>query len=534
MNSLATKRRLRPARRLMTGLALGILLAAGTPSDAYAQTYNSAGWTILQPSPDTRFVFVSSSEGNDANNGRSPAQPVRTLARAKQLMRNGHPDWMLLRRGDTWTESFGNWPNSGRSETERTVIASYGESDARPRLLLTDTTGIASPYQQNTSFVAIVGIHFQANRPNATAARGIRWLSTGRDLLIEDCFIEGFKDNITIEGQGDGFKEVALRRNIIVDSWSSEGHSQGVYISRTTSVLFEENVVDRNGWNPDVPGAEANTFKQNIYVQSGVTGVVFRGNITSRAAAAGVQLRSGGIAVDNLLYANPMGMRFGYPTEGNVATGEIRNNVVLGGPLPRYDGGFGIWTERMNNVEVSGNVIAHGPSGDRDVIAFTLGGFASNVMFQGNVVYKWESPTNGTALKTSSSDNTNTKFYNNIWSPANASLGLIDLRHPEGIQFDDNLLINVPSDVRTFKAGTARLNLANWNALPTVGTDQPHPYAFVDPQRDLAAYARHLGLTDEASFLAAARQLSRRNWRPELTGAAASEWIRAGYALQPN
>lgn len=533
MTSISTNRRLRPARRLIASLALGIVLSAGMPSDAYAQTYNSAGWTILQPSQDTRFVFVSSSEGNDTNNGRSPAHPVRSLARAKQLMRNGHPDWMLLRRGDTWTESFGTWPISGRSQTERTVIASYGESDARPRLLLTDATGITSPYQQETSFVAIVGIHFQAHRPNATAARGIRWLSTGRDLLIEDCFVEGFKDNITIEGQ-TGFRDAILRRNIIVDAWSSEGHSQGVYISKTTGVLIEENVVDKNGWNPAVPGAEANTFKQNIYVQTGVTGVVFRGNITSRAAAAGVQLRSGGIAENNLMYANPMGMRFGYPDDGNSATGQIRNNVVLGGPLPRYEGGFGIWTERLRNVDVVGNVVAHAPEGNSNIVAFTLGGFAENAKFENNVVYKWESATNGTALRTSSSDNSNTRFRHNVWSPANATLGLIDLRHPEGLQFDENRLINVPPEVRTFKAGTDRLNLANWNALPTVGTDQPHPYTFVDANRDLAAYARHLGLTDEASFLAAARQLSRRNWRPELTGAAASEWIRAGYALQPN
>lgn len=534
MTSIPTKRRLRPARRLIAGLALGIVLSAGMPSDAYAQTYNSAGWTILQPSPDTRFVFVSSSEGNDANSGRSPAQPVRTLARAKQLMRNGHPDWMLLRRGDTWTDSFGNWPISGRSETERTVIASYGESEARPRLRLTDNTGIASPYRQDVSFVAIVGIHFQADRPNRSAARGIRWLSSGRDLLVEDCFIEGFKDNITIEGQGDGFKEVALRRNIIVDSWSSEGHSQGIFINSTTTVLIEENIVDRNGWNPEVPGAEANTFKQNIYVQAGVTGVTFRGNITSRAAAAGVQLRSGGLAENNLIYANPMGMRFGYPTEGNFATGEIRNNVVLGGPLSRYEGGFGIWTERLRNVKVVGNVVANGPEGDRDIVAFTMGGFAENATFENNVVYKWESSTTGTAVKQTSQTNTNVNFRNNIWSPANPSFGVLDIRNPQNIHFDQNLVINIPIDVRAFRSGDARLTLSNWNALPTVGTDQPHPYAFVDANRDLAAYARHLGLTDEASFLAAARQLSRRNWRPELTGAAASEWIRAGYALQPN
>jgi hypothetical protein len=52
-----------------------------------------------------RTFYVSSSLGNDANDGASSAAPFQTLAHAFAQMANqqaSHPDRLLLRRGDTW------------------------------------------------------------------------------------------------------------------------------------------------------------------------------------------------------------------------------------------------------------------------------------------------------------------------------------------------------------------------------------------------------------------------------------------------
>ena len=57
-------------------------------------------------------------------------------------------------------------------------------------------------------------------------------------------------------------------------------------------LTIEGNLFDHNGWNPDIPGAEATTFNQNVYLQVGVTGVVFSGNVSARAAGAGCRPRS--------------------------------------------------------------------------------------------------------------------------------------------------------------------------------------------------------------------------------------------------
>ncbi|CAN0450143.1 unnamed protein product, partial [Phaeothamnion confervicola] len=74
------------------------------------------------PSQDQRYIYVSSSSGSDLNTGFGEAPcaapctgPVASLAKAMTLMRNGQPDWMLLKKGDSWTAAFGELKVSGAS-----------------------------------------------------------------------------------------------------------------------------------------------------------------------------------------------------------------------------------------------------------------------------------------------------------------------------------------------------------------------------------------------------------------------------------
>ncbi len=66
-------------------------------------------------------VYVSSSMGNDANNGLTEATPVKTVARANELVRYG--DGVLLKRGDVFRESV--YAESG------ITYSAYGEG-AKP------------------------------------------------------------------------------------------------------------------------------------------------------------------------------------------------------------------------------------------------------------------------------------------------------------------------------------------------------------------------------------------------------------------
>ncbi|MFK7883227.1 MAG: right-handed parallel beta-helix repeat-containing protein [Phycisphaerales bacterium] len=526
-----------PSRRRHAVVGIAALLGlAGIAGPTMADELNAEGWTVLRPSPDTRFVFVSSSEGDDRNSGRSPAKAVRSFARAKDLMRDNSADWMLLKEGDVWETGLGTWRFSGRSEDERVVIASYGDGNARPKLSLTNQTGISGAYGQDISHVAIVGIHFEANRQPGDSNRGIKWQSVGEGLLVEDCAIDGFFNNVSIEGLNQGFENAKFRRNIITDAWSVSGHAQGFYAGDVTGLLMEENVIDHNGWNPDIDGAVATTFKQNVYIQTSVKDVVFRGNISSRSAAAGVQMRAGGIAEDNLFYANPKSLRFGYRTldwPEEYATGAIRNNVVVGGPIamevPEI---FGIWTERLRDVVIEGNVIANA-TGEIYPIAFTMGAFAENVEMFNNTTYDWVNGSRGVAFKfTAVTDGLpagTVTIRDNRWVMPGSDR-VASVRELGMIAFWNNKFEGVSATGSTFSIEGQNGDMADWVGTPNVSDDEIINVGFMDSGRDLGSYAEHIGLADETAFIEAARAMSRDNWNPVLTGSVAAEWIRAGYA----
>ena len=84
------------------------------------------GWTVLTPSADSRTIYVSSSVGDDANDGLSEAAPKKTIRSAIAVTKDGRPDWILLKRGDVFTEGVLAWEKSGRSATERMVLTAYG------------------------------------------------------------------------------------------------------------------------------------------------------------------------------------------------------------------------------------------------------------------------------------------------------------------------------------------------------------------------------------------------------------------------
>src|SRR5439155_9756143 len=80
------------------------------------------------------IIYVSSSTGDDGNDGLTPTTPKRTIAAGYDLLRDGYPDWLLLRCGDVWHENIPAWNRSGRSATEPAVLWNYG-SGSRPLLL---------------------------------------------------------------------------------------------------------------------------------------------------------------------------------------------------------------------------------------------------------------------------------------------------------------------------------------------------------------------------------------------------------------
>src|SRR5262245_25827992 len=89
-------------------VACGICAAFFPYQASAGRSVDAGGWTTFSPSHDTRIVYVSSSTGSDVNDGLSRNTPVKTIFRGVSLLRAGFPDWLLFKKGDTWTdESFG-------------------------------------------------------------------------------------------------------------------------------------------------------------------------------------------------------------------------------------------------------------------------------------------------------------------------------------------------------------------------------------------------------------------------------------------
>src|SRR3954470_11147727 len=155
-----------------------------------------SGFTVVTPSDDTRTIYVSSATGSDDNNGRSPLHPVKTLAFAKSLLRDGKPDHLLLKRRDRFLGGFGDLTVSGRSPDEPILIGAYGKG---PRPLINsgvdEGIGTSRAHYSSVDNVVIKNLHFAAGSYDGTnggyQTSGIHLVGQANHWLVEDSSIEG-------------------------------------------------------------------------------------------------------------------------------------------------------------------------------------------------------------------------------------------------------------------------------------------------------------------------------------------------------
>jgi hypothetical protein len=372
-------------------VGVAVMLPAAEPLHG-SLPRNADGWTIFDPSPDTRTVYVSSSLGNDANSGLTPKDPVRTIARGESLLRTGMPDWLLLNRGDVWNTSLGDWRKVGRSANEPMLIGAYGEGP-RPLLQTGNSNGFTAWRSSVNTYsnIAITGLHFHANgNIGSGGPTGILWHRPGENLLIEDVMIRGYKDNIVVQSvePASPMKNVEVRRSVIVDSFALNssmwggGHSQGIYADNVHGILIEGNLFDHNGWNPKVPGAIPTIFNHNLYIQFSSSGLVVKDNIIARGASHGMQGRPGGDVYGNLFVDNAIAF------DVRTTPGKVHENVVVHGSLRNlhpdgYSRGWGMDLYGVEGSEAHRNIVAHTPDG-----RFPIAG-VSRASVAENIVYEW-------------------------------------------------------------------------------------------------------------------------------------------------
>jgi hypothetical protein len=547
--------------------------AGGENASTWATMGVTDGWTTLPDGPNVRRIYVSSSQGNDSNDGLSPDRPKRTIFAGFSLLRDNSGDQLLLRRGDTFVNQHlgdiaGGQPagfnKTGKSADEPLIVATYGDAPQRPLILSGPLEfGMNMQRGDGMSHVWIVGLHFKANTrlpgPDyVQEQRGgpqpvaIRMFSQGEDFLFEDLKIENYCGAFAMlsPGGAGNLRNVRVRRCVIVDQFPTvTGHSQGLFATGVDGLLVDECVFDHNGWTTQIPGRPSTIFNHNLYLEQSSTNVVVRNCISARASATGIQMRGSRMdAINNLLINNPLALVGGHQEAvvGQEWTGSMLDNVILGsgdiGEAPNVrPHGFGIMHGRGRGARIERNIVAHntnsvglepGIATDRQI--------SLNMTIADNIIYNWtsgnpeqRSPAFRVGHRTTPLDPTFV-VRNNIFAQPLGGPVLQSTATPPGGTWSGNTYYTTNSQDHVLLVQEF-IPIAQWisNAGDTNARNQAP--SFPEPNRSIASYMEQLGASGGLEeFLAQARLQSRSNWRTEFTAQAVNAYIREGFGRPAN
>jgi len=529
---------------------------------AFSQLPVINGWTQFTVSPDTRIIYVSDVDGNDATAefyapgdsevGSDPflpsgtVQPYRTIDAAKAVLRDGFPDWILLKKGDVFiNQHFGLMNINGKNASEPMLIGSYGVSTERPRIL-TGSNNLIS-FTGAASHIAISGLYAEPHtRAGSDEPSAINILNAPfHSFLVEDCYFNLFCIHIVVQDYSgsssyshSGF---TARRNTIVNGYQTGGGGGGVYMHHIDNILFEENLIDHNGWSTTISGADATGFSHNTYFQSSCSNLTFKDNIVSRASAVGIGARCGGIIENNLALSNPRNLFIGsfdpsqinWPTEG--VSGEVKHNVILGARIEPYDLGNGITIDRVRNVEISENVVAHFTETGTYNTAIGLD-HIEDVAIRQNIIYRWgNNQTSGFDFAAGLQFGTNKQGVMFIDSND------IQLENPlaycvntngsfSNLTFRGNRYHNVVNAPDWFAAG----NYTSWVTASGETGSLQLDVTYPDPERNISTYLTSIGETGGLEeFITLRKQLSKNNWDSRFTAMTVNDYIREGFGVAP-
>ncbi len=564
------------------GCALAALLVAGVlcaPAEgAEGLARDAEGWTVFTPSRDTRLIYVSSSHGDDemgrphspgdAAVGADPflpagqVRPFRTVEAALEHARSGAADWVLLRRGDTWyqRETIRSLPD-GRSPSERFLLATYGPDEARP-LLKTGRVGGAIFLYGSFENMAIVGLHFHAHTRDTESPEfesyagnsGFHFLvgpdGAGRHILVEDCRIEF--GSLVMQTRRGSFRGAVVRRNLVLNTYSVTGHSNGFFAAGLDGMLLEENIFDHNGWRIQGDGGRnrsegrATMFNHNTYF-SRCRNVVFRGNMFLRAASMGNKWRadnpgaSSDLLIDDNLYVEgEIGIGIGGNTDEPLRFQNVTiiNNVLAGVGRTRPTGrtlGWYIGISDWDGGVLAGNCIIHQDNPEvGNVYGIRVGGGSTrNVRIHGNLIHGLHSTSAMVQLPGGARQQSILISRNVVQSTATEAALVHAAGNLAPYRLAQNIYHGVGEPERWFRIGDQSYGLDGWVERAGERGAVAQEVSFADPERTVARYNAAVGgePTFEA-FVAEVREQSRANWRPQYTARAVNDYIRAGFGIE--
>jgi hypothetical protein len=471
-----------PVQTNGTGVASGVVVNSSIYSVFNASSGTGSCSLGTKASTATCIVYLSSS-GSDSNScvadppiNNSFATPCQTIAHGISLLRDQSPDWLLLKKGDTFlNQTFDQWTLRGMNETLVStnpntytglmVIGAWPTTaGARPIVEVNASTqnhcilmqGGGGSHTNDFTYTAMQSINcynykrdpnngsFTANIDNTL---GFEIISAGAPpqqfFLIEDCVFSFFTVGLNIQGSTgtSNIPTFVFNGNVVQYNYrgsTNDRHAEGLLYVDVTTPVITNNVFNHNGWyNNTGTGQPADEFNHNIYEnnddsQTGKATVT--NNIILSAAANGMEARSGASATNNYFAGNAI---VGYvdfvPStfDHNVFTnGENHNfpadNGIAWGPTVNNDAG------NSNPSTLSFNIVANATNTDGGSFGLQLNTGTSGDTATGNIVCNWPQP-----LIDSGSGNTTT---GNTLQAANCTGIGPDPSHATIENFDSSVL----------------------------------------------------------------------------------------------
>ncbi len=486
----------------LTVTARGQLEPAGQESKspaAAAQALDATpAWTDLARPEGAIAVYLSPGDGQDFNTG-TEASPLQSWGAAYSKVRDGQADQVLIKCGSTMKLTAPIVLNKGCSTPgQYTVVGSYGKGP-RPKLEFVNCAGLrADPGGKRG--LAFVGLEVVGD--NTVDTSGIMALGW-KDILIEDCLVRGFRDNIVIqglEGRTAGLKvRFTLSLDAEFDGAARDGRSQGIYFDNCDDWLIEGCTFDSNG-------IEGSMFSHNVYCHQSNGPGVFRNNITARSPSEGIQQRSGGSMVNNLALANSYDLYFGGPgnVDFNVCLDSKNINVI-------DKRGTGILADGQTSGR--GNVIGYnrGGTGLGSVRGIELRGVTGT--WQDNFVWDWQDAEHDEAQCFFAKNGGSVQFLNN--TAVQPTRGWCFEAEPgSAIRGEGNKHWFAGKNSRDMSAKAGSTKLA---ALPP------------NPRFNIPDYMTSIGEAPGTveGFMAKVRAQSRQTWDDRFYGPTVTSWVRS-------
>lgn len=521
------------------------------------------GWTHFTPDADTRIVYVSTSGvdncrtytaaevGTDPFNPPSNIGTCRTLEAGYGLLRAVAPDWLLMKRGDTWnlTHVF-DWQKWGTGTgNRRMLIGAYG-TGPRPKVFsVPQDRGFVFNATNARAHLAVTDFWLSNSNPTPqfNYETGLIFTDNWDDVLIENMRITGYYFNIGIPTQtmGARMSNISIRRNIIEKAYDAPGtnRSQGIFgggnwddehgvlVGVLNGLLIEENVLYRTGLHS--PSSDQGHSEAHAIYSSWHEGInynfVIRNNLFINNSDGG-KIGSINTQIDGNVYIKNAIALLACCDDNTSFT----RNIVMQ-PTSYYNQAESIGQivdPGTNSMLIADNIYTHQynanfPFSSAQVQAID-GHDWRDITVQHNIVYDWCSFDDwGSAVAFGSSGASNVVFDGNEFQQdCNGMIYKLDVNPlGSGVTYRNNKYFS--QQANPFHG----LNFSGWvSASGETGATYGR-ISYAAPMRDAATYMGQPfnSTTGYNAFVNAVLNQEKQSWNPTYTADQFGAYIRQGF-----